>query len=260
MQTKDAIVLNKSVVKKFLPVIFLTLASCQSTVSDSSQKSLRGEELVQYKLDNYLNSVDPDKGTPVVSSQAQIAKYVSLFANTCLKTLPDFASVSQAFAASGLQPVMVARYEPIIQGYTAPGSEFAQRFMQNMSPTLRSYAETHKNADGKIPIITDFWDKAAGGMAETYFDGVAVAEISKGPKTNDICSVRIKTRDDDRILAELEKVVNRMGLASGTPSRGGLLGAGYVIGRDKRTHITVGRQKRSNQSPTYISAIIFNKR
>ena len=199
-------------------------------------------------------SVDPDRGTPVVSARGTIARYASIFRDGCLRTMPSFAGASEAFIAAGLRPVPQQRYQLRTNGYLPPDSQF----IQGMSPPYREYALANPNAKGQVLWIIDVIDTQGKTATQTFTDGVVVAEITMGRSVNDICSVRLKTRDDDPLMAELQRVVNETGLASGPPRDTGLFGAGYTL--DKKTFVTLGRQRRSSQSPTRLSAMVLNKR
>jgi len=102
-------------------------------------------------------------------------------------------------------------------------------------------------------------DASTGNRGSAYTDGTAYASLVVSSRSNNVCSVAVKTNDDDPLVADLKRVVAASQFASGRFSAGGLFGASFVVQRgSKPGHIiAVGRQQRSAQSPTSFSLIDF---
>lgn len=238
----------------FFLASLVLVAACGGN-SGSSGPDFFSDEGKRELVAQYRNSEDPDAKTPVVRSKALYAKYANVFKTACLANINDLTAAPAIFANSGMRPVAVAQYKPSIAGYF-------DNTPANLSTMGKVYAElsvSMKRADGKIPYITGFSGSSSTSKA-VFTDGTAVAEVNIGKSINNTCSVRVKTPDDDPLVAQLGRVVNETGLASGPPRNTGILGLGYMIESKPKVLISIGRGRRSDQSPTYLNAVIFNRR
>lgn len=239
-----------------LGAFVLTLAACGG--SPSGDKPDFFTEAGRAELAQaYLDAEDPDKGTPVVTSRAKMTRYADLFQSACLAGSLSVAQAQAAFRAAGMRPMAVARFSPSVFGWI---DESAASFGQ-MGPALQGLSRAMRRDDGKVPYLTGFTSSSReGNTAKVFTDGIAVGEVNVSRSVNDICSVRIKTRDDEPLLAELERVVRGAGYDVGRPADTGLFGRGYVLSRSPQTMAVIGRTRRSDQSPTSMSLVVFNKR
>lgn len=217
----------------------LLLAGCGNPRAEAAFEGQdRFEELPISQQKQLIDQYARNRGNvalPTVSSRSELAGLVDVFAQACIDGKADKARFQSVAAANGFRPSANTELNIRIGGYTKEKSFFGPTDQE-----ITDYAmEKLKDDRGRYPVFdTKIGFKPSGSNAANLSNGRATLAWNKA--TNTTCTLTVKLPSDDAALAELQRVVNQRGIASGAPANTGLFGTGYIL--DSKTFITLGRQ------------------
>jgi hypothetical protein len=133
--------------------------------------------------------------------------------------------------------------------------KYANLFKSACLDQSPAFAETATllTANGFKPVNGTL--ASSGNRQAAFSDGTAYASLIVNSRTNNVCTVALKTNDDDPLLAEFRRVVSSSQFASGNFSQGGLFGASYILRKGSKFEHIISLGRQSGPSPTILALI-----